>query len=162
VGVGRYIGTDATPKQTVWLRLSGSDRQLELERELLPVATGQHVTLVSVETQSNGRRYPLLLENHATQRWYTIRKVDAVASDFLSDGDDAFAFKVIVVQIILGVALLYHVRHWHIDGLPRIVVYALAIVLTGIMVTAVHSLLRTFALGRTIRSHLAAAGLQAD
>lgn len=164
VGIGRYVGTDTTAKQTVWLRLSGSDQQLEMERDLLPVATGQHVTLVSIESQRNGygQRYPLILENHATQRYHSISRLHTVTSDFLEGESAAFGGKVFLVQLLLGAALSCHVRHWHVGGLPRILLYGLAIVVVGWVIAVGRSMIREGALGKTVRFHLAEVGLRAD
>jgi len=158
VGRGPYTAVEGTPKQHICLRLAGRDEFVEREGAHIPIASCQPVTLISLELAGRSEAVPIVLMNHATQQWHSIRELvgtlDKVlprewGSRPLSRGLKART----VALLIFVISTLLFARHlpWIVSAIGAL----LLVLLFGSMVRSA----RTRAALRVLRTHLSAAGI---
>jgi hypothetical protein len=158
IGRGAYTGIEGTPKQHICLRLGDRDEFVEREGAPIPIASSQPVTLVSLEVGGHTPAIPIVLINHATQQWHSLRDffstLDKVlprewGSRRISRGLNAQA----VALLMFVTATLLLARHlpWILSAIGSL----LLVLLFGGIVRAA----RTRAAVRVLRTRLSAAGI---
>lgn len=108
VGRGRYLAVENVPRQRLWVRLAVGDVLLERAGDLLPVAVGHAVTLVTLRSpQSVQEGLHIALVNRDTNRWFALGKLGDAASKVMSGRAYARdALKTLGI-VIAGSALVY-------------------------------------------------------
>jgi hypothetical protein len=108
VGIGKYIGTESTPRQRLWLRLGGAERLIERKGDLLPVATGQPVTLVTIHRPGVSKApVPLALINRASDQWFPLENLAAVANGLLNTREAVLQTARFLAVFGAAITLLY-------------------------------------------------------
>lgn len=158
IGRGSYTAVEGTPKQHICLRLANREEFLEREGMHIPIASNQPVTLVSLEIAGRSEAIPIVLMNHATQQWHSVRDLFSTLEKVLprqwgsrriTRGLNAR----IVALIIFASATLLLARHlpWIVSAIGAL----LLVLLFGGMVRSA----RTRSAERVLRAHLSAAGI---
>jgi len=159
VGRGQYLGTESVPRQRVWLRLGDTEQLIERSGELLPVATGQSVTLVTIHQPGIARRaVPLALINRASRQWFLLENLTTVATTLLSTRESLVQAGRFIAAFSAALILLYFtlLRHAGILG------WAVGLVLiVPVLFIAIGSASQreTSRLEEDIRSSLGLAGM---
>jgi DnaJ domain len=159
VGMGKHLATETRARQRVWLRLDTEERLLERSGELLPVATGQPITLVTIGREGGGQPpSPLVLINRASRRWFALQSPTAAATSLLSMREASFQIARFIGILAAALAILYFVFLRH-AGLMAWVLAALVGVPALSVVIGHLTQSETRRLDRDIRQTLALAGM---
>jgi DnaJ domain len=159
VGKGRHLATETRAKQRIWLRFDTEERLIERSGELVPVATGQPITLVTIGREGRTQvPSPLVLINRASLRWFALQNPTAAATSLLSMREASFQIARFVGVLLAALSLLYFVflRHAGLMGWALGVLVAVP----ALSVVIGHLTQReTRRLDRDIRQTLATAGM---
>jgi hypothetical protein len=159
VGRGEYVGIESLPRQRLWLRLGDMDQLIERTGELLPVAIGQSVTLVTIYQPGVAKpAVPLALINRASRRWFLLESLTTVTTALLSTGESLVQAGRFLAAFSAALILLYFtlLRHAGILG------WAVGLVLmVPVLFIAIGSAsqIETSRLKEDIRNGLAMAGM---
>jgi hypothetical protein len=159
VGIGKHLASETRPRQQIWLRFDTEERLIERSGQLLPVATGQPITLVTIGREGRTEApSPLVLINRASRRWFALQSPTAAATSLLSMREASFQIMRFVGVFAAALALLYFafLRHAGVMLWMLTVLVAVPALFAGIGHLTQSETRR---LDRDIRGALATAGM---
>jgi len=160
IGAGRYLATEGIPKQRVWLQMPRGDQFVDRSGELLPVTSGQPITLVSLHHPgSRASTVAVAIVNRATGQWFELANLFQLANGLLT-GSQRLRQGIRVFAVLLGALGVFYglaQRHTGLVGWLFALLVGVPVIGSIVLVFAHREANRV---ERDIRDGLASAGLQ--